>query len=163
MFALSSPALYQLLWRSWAWSSALTLRSILTPALSLASGNVVQFRLLVSRVTYSFCLMSVLCIWQLRLRGTSRHQAMELPPSEIHDNSTSWHSWGICLSPLTDPVENLALSPLFSHFSHFFLSLFCVFVLLLALFFKYLTASWRNKTQSAAFGKVYGNPTVKCI
>lgn len=53
-------------------------------------------------------------------------------PSEIHDNSTSRHSWGICLSPLTDPVENLALSPLSSHFS---LSFFFVCVYVVAIGF----------------------------
>lgn len=40
-------------------AEALTAQSTPTPAPSLASGNVVEFRLLVSRVTYSFCLMSV--------------------------------------------------------------------------------------------------------
>lgn len=76
-----------------------------------------------------------LCIWQLRLRGTNRHQATEPPLSESHDNSTSRHAWGVCLSPLTDSMENLALSPLSSHFSFkknffnfFFFCVVCVVV-----------------------------------
>lgn len=98
--------------------------STATPTPSPASGNVVEFRLLVSRVTYSFCLMSVALHlaalsrtvpsgtrqWSHpRRRSAIKAQRAILEASAYHLSPTPWKTW--------------SFSPLSSHFS----GVFCLF------------------------------------